>query len=362
MAVTARPNFTQWSISAANDPSALDCYREGLAGWYCASEFDEAALPRFFTDNVVFQFGDYVIGRGRSIGQTLVRGPGEIRRSGLDGVVLLLDLGGMKGDIDGVSVSGRPGTVHVRHLSRPSGARVTTVDAITIAVPREIAPVWLLEPKLHGACIDDGPAVGRVLINHMTALAAAAPGMSVEEGLASVRAALTLAEKAFRNSGRFAPDQTRALYAGIRATATALIDRRLTDPTLGVGSLIGAGSVARHPVPGLRRKRRDQRPHPPAPSSQRPRGPAGACRPPAHGRRDRPLPRLRQRIPLQPPVPADLRRGAGGGGLEPVRGPARPTAGRHALRPGSRLDQGRRDMIHPGSVGRHASGDRLSMD
>lgn len=245
MATAARPNLARWSISAANDPTALDCYREGLANWYGASDFDEIALPRFFTDNVVCQFGDYVVGRGRSIGQTLVRGVREIRQSGFDGVILLLDLGGMAGDIDGVSVTGRPGTVHVRQLWRPSAARVASVDAISIALPREATPAWLLEPQFHGARIDDGPAVGRVLINHMTALAAAAPAMNLDEGVASVRAALTLAEQAFRNSGRFAPDQTRALYAGIRTTATALIDRQLTDPDLGVGSLIGALGVSR---------------------------------------------------------------------------------------------------------------------
>lgn len=245
MTSAPQPGFTRWSISSTTDPTALDRYREGLAGWYSASDFDPGALPRFFTDNVVRQFGDYVVGRGRSIGQTLMRGPRQIRESGLDGVVLLLDLGGMAGDIDGVSVSARPGTVHVRHLSRPSAARVATVDAVTIALPREVAPAWLLESRCHGASIDGGGAAGRVLANHMIALAAAAAQMTEEDGIASVDAALTLVEQSFHNSGRFSPDQTRALYAGIRAAATALIDRRLTDPDLDVGSLVGALRVSR---------------------------------------------------------------------------------------------------------------------
>lgn len=245
MATAARTDFTRWNISVVKDPTALDRYREGLAAWYSASDFDTHALPRFFTDNMVRLFGAYVVGRGRSIGQTLVRGPREIRHSGMDGVILLLDLGGITGDIDGVSVRGRPGTVHVRHLSRPSASRVEAVDAITIALPREVAPPWLLEPRYHGAYIDGGSAVGRVLVNHMTALAAAAPQMSVPEGVASVHAALTLAEQAFRNSGRFSPDQARALYAGIRASATALIDQRLKDPEFNIGSLVSALGVSR---------------------------------------------------------------------------------------------------------------------
>lgn len=245
MTVAPSTNIARWNISAANDVDALDRYRDGLADWYGATGFEEAALPRFFTDNMICQFGDYVVGRGRSIGQVLVRSVHEIRRSHLDGVVLLLDLAGMDGDIDGVRVSGRPGTVHVRHLARPSGARVALVDAITIAIPREVAPAWILEPRFHGASIDDRPAIGRVLINHMTALCAAAPRMGREEGIASVRAALMLAEKAFLDSGRLAPEQTRTVYAGIRASATALIDRQLIDPDLRIGSLIVALGVSR---------------------------------------------------------------------------------------------------------------------
>ena len=104
MTVPSPTNIARWNISAANDVDALDRYRDGLADWYGATGFEEAALPRFFTDNMICQFGDYVVGRGRSIGQVLVRGVHEIRRSQLDGVVLLLDLAGLDGDIDGVRV------------------------------------------------------------------------------------------------------------------------------------------------------------------------------------------------------------------------------------------------------------------
>ncbi len=53
MAAADPPTLARWNISAADDPTALDRYRDGLAGWYCASDFDEATLPGFFTDNVV---------------------------------------------------------------------------------------------------------------------------------------------------------------------------------------------------------------------------------------------------------------------------------------------------------------------
>lgn len=245
MSKVRRPDIARWSVTIEQDPDALDRYQEGLADWYGASEFDASALPLFFSDNLICRFGDFVVGRGRSIGQTLVRSAHEIRRSGMDGVTLLLDLGGMEGDVDGVRVSGRPGTVHIRHLWRPSAARAKVIDAITIVAPREAAPAWLLEPNMHGASITDEPAIGRVLINHILALAATAPTMGPEEGAASVRAALTLAEKAFLDTGRLSLDQTEAVYAGIRASATLLIDRHLTDPQLGIGRLTSAIGVSR---------------------------------------------------------------------------------------------------------------------
>lgn len=87
--------------------------------------------------------------------------------------------------------------------------------------------------------------VGRVLVNHMTALAAAAPQMSLDQGLASVRAALVLVEQALLGSGRFTRDQTRAAYAGIRKAAGVVIDQRLKDPDFGVGDLVSSLGVSR---------------------------------------------------------------------------------------------------------------------
>lgn len=245
MSATARPGLARWNVTAVNDPDAFDRYRAGLADWYDASGFSDADIPRFFTEKTICQFGDFVLARGRSIGQTLTRGPEQIRRSGLDGVTLLLDFGGLEGDADGLTVSGRPGTVHIRHQARPSAARLATVDVITITMPREAAPSWLMEPHLHGASIDSGPAIGRILINHISALASTAPTMGLEQGINSIRAALILAEKAFRNSGRLSSNQTKAVYRSIRAAATQHIDRHLTEPQLGIVHLTNAIGVSR---------------------------------------------------------------------------------------------------------------------
>lgn len=243
--VSRRPRVARWNISAKEDVTALDFYRSGIAEWYEVSGFDEAESPGFFTQNTVCQFGDYSFGRGRSIGQTLSRGPAQIRRSGLDGVCILLDLAGMVGEVGGVDVDAPPGTIHFRDLARPSRARVGAVDAIVLAMPREAAPAWLVERPFHGLSISSSQGIGRLLCNHLMAFAEAAPQMSADDGIASVEAALLLSERALVNSGRFNPDQTRAVYRSLRASAVAIIDRGLHDPSMGVDRLTRELGVSR---------------------------------------------------------------------------------------------------------------------
>ena len=134
----ARPEVAAWTVSARDTPQASELYRTAIRDWYDVS--DIATDRPFFTDNRIYQFGDYVIGRGRSVGQTLLRGPEEIRRSGLDNVAMMLDLAGMTGDADGRDINTAPGSLHLRDLTRPTAFRVDAVDAIMLTVPRNRAP------------------------------------------------------------------------------------------------------------------------------------------------------------------------------------------------------------------------------
>lgn len=245
VSVRRRPRVARWNISAKEDSTALDFYRAGLADWYEASDFDEAKASDFFTQNTVCQFGDYSLGRGRSIGQTLSRGPAQIRRSGMDGICILLDLAGMVGEVGGLDINAPPATIHFRDLALPSRARVGAVDAVVLAMPREAAPAWLVGRPFHGFTISSSQAIGRLLCNHLLAFAEAAPQMSADDGIASVEAALVLSERAFVHSGQFNPDQTRAVYRSLRAAAVAIIDRGLHDSTMGVQSLTRELGVSR---------------------------------------------------------------------------------------------------------------------
>ncbi|KQY66784.1 MULTISPECIES: helix-turn-helix domain-containing protein [unclassified Brevundimonas] len=237
------PPAAGWSISAKDVPSALDFYLNGISDWYGVSEIDHGQA--FFTDNIVYQFGPYVLGRGRSVGQVLVRGPGEIRRSGLDSVALMLDLAGMKGDADGVDINTPAGSFHLRDLARPSALKVGAVDAVVLAMPRDVAPRWLVDRNFHGLTIDGTSRLSRLLTGQLIALLESAPSLTVEDGLASIEAALVLAGRAFTDTGRLSTDQTAAVYRGLRSSAVALIDRAVHDPHFTIGSLTHALGVSR---------------------------------------------------------------------------------------------------------------------
>lgn len=232
----AGPGVAAWKISAAENPLAEEFYRSAIRDWYGVSQLN--ADSTFFTDNLIYQFGDYVIGRGRSVGQVLTRGPDEVRRSGLDNVAVMLDFAGMRGDADGRDVNAPPGSFHLRDLARPSAFKVDAVDAIVLAMPRHRAPTWLIDRNIHGLNIDGTPQISRLLTGHLIALLQAAPGLSVEEGVASIEAALVMVERAFRSTGEFNATQAGAVYRRLRASAVILIDQRLHEPDLKIDQLI----------------------------------------------------------------------------------------------------------------------------
>lgn len=230
------PGVVAWTITSNDDPLAEEFYRSAIHDLYAVSHIDTDRT--FFTANISYRFGDYVIGRGRSVGQMRVRGPEDIRRSGLDSVMVVLDLVGMRGDADGRDVNAAPGSFHIRDLARPSAFRTDAVDTIALAIPRDRAPAWLVDRNIHGLNIDGTSQISRLLTGHLMALMQAAPGLSVEEGITSIEAALVMLERAFKNTGNLTASQSETVYRRLRASAVVLIDQRLHVPDLKIDQLI----------------------------------------------------------------------------------------------------------------------------
>jgi AraC-like DNA-binding protein len=232
----AGPEVAAWQMTSDDNALAEDFYRSAIQDWYCVSQIDPD--QSFFTDNSTYRFGDYVIGRGRSVGQTKVRGPVEIRRSGLDSLAVILDLAGMKGDADGRDVNVPAGYLHLRDLARPSAFKVNTVDAVALAMPRDVAPPWMVNRDIHGVNVDGTPQISRLLTGHLMALVKAAPSLSVEEGVTSIEAALVMTERAFRGTGDLTAIQRAAAYSRLHGSAVSLIEQRLHQPDLSIDELI----------------------------------------------------------------------------------------------------------------------------
>ena len=160
-------------------------------------------------------------------------------------MALILDLSGMKGDADGRDVNAAPGSFHVRDLARPSRFKVKAVDAIVVAMPRDRAPQWLVDQNAHGLNIDGTPRISRLLRGHLTTLMRAAPGLSADEGATCIEAALVMAERAFKDTGKLTATQSKVVQKGLRASAVTLIDERLNEQDLKIDWLVSALGTSR---------------------------------------------------------------------------------------------------------------------
>lgn len=240
---TGGTEVAAWNLTSNDNPLAEEFYRSAISDWYGVSHIDPDRT--FFTHNRIYRFGNYVIARGKSVGQMLVRGPEEIRCSGLDSVAVLLDLAGMKGNAAGRDINSPPGSFHLRDFARPSAFKVEAVDAIVLAMPRDQAPAWLADGNIHGRYIDGTSQLSRLLTGQLMAILRAAPGLSMEEGVASIEAALVIVERAFKGTGMLNATQTEALYRQLRASAVVLIDQRLQEPDLKIDQLVHALGTSR---------------------------------------------------------------------------------------------------------------------
>ncbi len=236
-------HLAEWDLTSDGCDQLLTQYRNGLADGYDTSEFDPE-LP-FFSESRVFQFEKYVLIRSRSVGQRLSRTQAEIRRSGLDCLAIILDLSGMQGDANGRTFNTPAGTVHLRDLARPSNAKVESLDLIVLAIPRDAAPEWLVTRDFHGLSIESSLPLGNLLAENLITLMKLAHRLSLEEGVAAIEAALTLAQQALITAGHFSAPQSQDRNSNLRAAAKEFVDSRLSDQSLNVSELVEGLGVSR---------------------------------------------------------------------------------------------------------------------
>ncbi|KQW86553.1 hypothetical protein ASC65_01270 [Brevundimonas sp. Root1279] len=232
-------------MSSATDADAFERYCLSMTDFYDIADVDAEARRTFLNRTSVTLFEAGTVGRGRSSGQSLLRTPGTIRRSDVDAIGLIVDLGGFVADCDGRDVSSRPGDVHLRDLSRPSHGRLERVDLINVMVPRDRAPEWARSGDIHGLSLISGSPIGGLLTSHLARFAEVAADLTQDEGEAAIAAAFLIAERAFGRIRPLSPEQAAAIYRTVLHKAGRIIDTRLLDPDLTIESIARAAGVSR---------------------------------------------------------------------------------------------------------------------
>ena len=223
------PVSVAWSLSSDGRSDAFDGYRQSIADLYDVSEVAAAGATGFSSQTTAYGFGTGSVARALSVPQTLTRGPGQIGRSGIDHISVILNQTRTVGDCDGRNVDAAAGSVQFRDLARPSASRTDGIDVINLMVPRSSLPSWLAGRGLHGLVLPSTGAGGQLVSSHLRTLCDVAGDLSEDEGVAAIEATFVIAERFLGKTGLVTPLQTEAIHRTIRQRALRLIDALLSQ-------------------------------------------------------------------------------------------------------------------------------------
>lgn len=216
-----------WDVSAQTLPDAFDRYLVGMADLYQVSGVSDHDRLNFYNETRTTLSASGAVGFGRSVRQTLSRGPATLRRSDIDGLNMLINRRAVVGDCDGRSVRAAPGALQFRDMSRPSASRLDAVDVTTLLVPRHLVPPVLLRADAHGLVLPpEAPGV-RLINTHMNALAELAEDLTEVELETGVQALLLVAARVAGARVEIDGPELEALQGVVRRAAADYIERRV---------------------------------------------------------------------------------------------------------------------------------------
>lgn len=242
----ASPLSVSWDISSDRDRDAYDSYRDSLTDLYEVTLSPVAEEAPFTSRTRVSKFGASVLGRGRSVGQTMVRTADHVRKSHLDHVSIVINLADGVVDANGRDGAVQAGVVQFRDLGKPSRATTGKVDLINLIAPRSSIPHWLLGRNIHGLQLPGDSAGGRLLASHLQTLVEVADELTEEEGLAAIEAAFLIAERFLGGRvGASSPLQIEAIQRTIRRRAIRVLDMTSSPHTADFSDVAQAIGVSR---------------------------------------------------------------------------------------------------------------------
>ena len=239
------PVSVAWSLSSDGRPDAFEGYRQSIADLYDVSDVAAAGATGFSSRTIAYRFGTSSIGRGRSVAQTLTRGPEQIGRSGIDHISVIVNGTATVGDCDGRNVVAAAGAVQFRDLSRPSASRSQGIDVLNLMVPRSSLPSWMAGRGLHGLVLPAASAGERLVSSHLRTLLDVAADLSEDEGVAAIEATFIIAERFLGQAGTVTPLQTEAIHRTIRQRAMRLVDVQLSQGPIETAWIARALGVSR---------------------------------------------------------------------------------------------------------------------
>jgi AraC-like DNA-binding protein len=231
-------------VSSDAQKDAFDIYRDSFVDMCDVRDVADNGRSGFRSRTRAHLFGPAILARARSSGQTLAR-EAEHLRAGLDHINLIVNLTDTVGDCDGRTVRSPAGSVMFRDLRRPSVARTENIDLLTVMVPRAAVPSWLLSQDLHGLVLPGTSAGGKLVVSHLMTLSSVAGELTEMQGLASIEAAFSIAQRFMGDTRPIAPRHLDAIHRGIRERTMALLDAQPIEVRWSADTVARAVGVSR---------------------------------------------------------------------------------------------------------------------
>lgn len=236
-----------WSVSTPTEPDAFERYLTGMADLYEVSGVGEQDRLNFHNDSHVVLAPWGSLGIGRSVRQTLSRGPATLRRSDIDGVNVLINQAALVGDCDGRSVRAPPGALQFRNLSRPSTSRLDRIGVLSILIPADQTPPVLLEADVHGLVIPPDQPAARLAESVMRGVWDQAAALDDNQLNAGVQALMLVLTRLTGREASVAEVETATLRHAVRRTAAQYVEAELSAGRMSIeaGALAAYMGVSR---------------------------------------------------------------------------------------------------------------------
>ena len=234
-----------WDLAARDDDGLFDRYRDSLSDLYEVVDITPHARSNFATRTTATLFAEGGLGSAGAVGHALARTRRTIRTSGIDAIQITLNRAPMACECDGKGFLAAAGAVQFRDLAKPSASRFSTLDLVTLMVPRDkFAPN--LRDDLHGRLFEPGTSAGRMLSGYLSLMAAQAEFMEPARGDDAIQGALLLIETALGQARPAPAEQAQVLYDAVRTQASHYMRAHLLDPSLSIEAIAAAIGVSRN--------------------------------------------------------------------------------------------------------------------